>query len=59
MTILMKISLIYEFISVKNGYIEEQFKSEKIFGVPLKILHVPLGVRVPQVGNRWFKLFRM
>ncbi len=33
-------------------------KEQKIFGVPLKISHVPLGVRVPQVGNRWYKPFR-
>ena len=27
-------------------------------GIPLKIFHVPLVVRVPQVGNRWSKSFR-
>jgi len=33
-----------------------KFNKRKISGVPLEIYHVPLGVRVPQVGNRWSTL---
>jgi len=37
----MNISLIYEFISVKNGYIEEQFMSEKYLAYPLRFNTYP------------------
>ena len=37
----MKITLIYEFIYVKSGYIEEQFKSEKYLAYPLRFHTYP------------------
>jgi len=40
------------FISKKNGYIIA-IKEQKMFAVPLKISHELLGIRAPQVGNRW------
>jgi len=47
----MKISLIYEFISVKNGYIEYLFKSEKYLAYPLRFHMYPWGYAYPRLGT--------
>ncbi len=52
----MKISFIYEFISVKNGYIEELFKSEKYLAYPLRFHTYPrLGTAALEAltGKPW------